>query len=78
MRGNFVLQDIVLNQIRRDKSFATFCTVTGEVFIGKLRGFDYDTVIVDLSEGRQCMLYKKNLVWIEPALPVLIDKEENA
>lgn len=73
MRGNFVLQDIVLNQIRREKSFATFCTVTGEAFVGKLRGFDYDTVIIDLAGGRQIMLYKKNLISIEPQTPVLTD-----
>lgn len=74
MRGNFVLQDIILNQIRREKSFATFCVVTGEVFVGKLRGFDYDTLIIDLSGGRQIMIYKKNLVSIEPQTPVLTDE----
>ena len=74
MRGNFVLQDVVLNHIRREKSVATFCAVTGEVFVGTLRGFDYDTLIIDLSGGRQIMIYKKNLVSVVPQAPVLTDE----
>ncbi len=73
MKNNFVLQDIVLNQIRRDRLTAKFFTTDGSVFSGKLHGFDHETVIVDLLDGNQVMLYKKNLLSVLPPKPVLTD-----
>ncbi len=73
MKNNFVLQDIVLNQIRRERSVAHFSMVDGREVVGKIHGFDHETVIIDLSDGNQMMLYKKNILSVLPSKPVLTE-----
>lgn len=73
MKTNLILQDIVLNQIRRDKSMATVVLSTGQVIKGVVRGFDNFTLILDVDEKTQIMVYKHNLVSVQPIEPVLTD-----
>ena len=73
MKNAFVLQDIILNQIRRERSVAYFSLVDGRAVSGKIHGFDHETVIVDLADGNQMMLYKKNILSVLPPKPVLTD-----
>ena len=77
MRGNFVLQDILLNQMRRERSLARIIAINGVEFRGKIHGFDNETIILDLLDGNQLMLYKKNLLSIMPPSPVLIDPSDD-
>ncbi|MBE7090729.1 MAG: RNA chaperone Hfq [Clostridiales bacterium] len=73
MKNAFVLQDIVLNQIRRERSIAYFSMIDGREVSGKIHGFDHETVIIDLADGNQMMLYKKNILSVLPPKPVLTD-----
>ncbi len=73
MKNNLILQDILLNQIRRDKSIATVVLSTGQTIKGLIRGFDNFTLIMDIDEKTQIMIYKHNLVSVQPAEPVLTD-----
>ena len=75
MHNHFVLEDILLNQIRRDRSIAKIVAANGSVFQGKIHGFDSATIILDLVDGSQTMLYKKNLLSVTPDQPVLTDTE---
>lgn len=73
MKTNLILQDIVLNQIRRDKSIAIVVLSTGQTIKGVIRGFDNFTLILDVDEKTQIMVYKHNLVSVQPTEPVLTD-----
>ncbi|NLK16925.1 MAG: RNA chaperone Hfq [Clostridiales bacterium] len=67
-----ILQDIILNQARREKSKVTVKLVSGDIITGTIRGFDANTLIID-DEDRQIMLYKKNILYVQPSTPVLKD-----
>jgi RNA chaperone Hfq len=77
MHNNFVLQDILLNQIRRERSVAQVVAANGCVFQGKIHGFDNETIILDRLDGSQVLLYKKNLLSVTPNKPVLTETESN-
>ena len=51
------LQDLFLNQARRDRQTVTMFLVNGFQMRGIVRGFDSFVVILE-SEGRQQMIYK--------------------
>lgn len=51
------LQDVILNQARRDKVPVTLFLVNGFQLRGNVRGFDNFTVIVE-SDEKQQMIYK--------------------
>jgi len=77
------LQDIFLNQVRREKTLVTVYLTNGFQFKGYVKGFDSYTVILD-SEGRQQLIYKHALSTISPAKPLNFsfdtydDKEDKA
>lgn len=68
-----VLQDIVLNQVRRDKSIIEVKFVTGDSIKGTIRGFDSETIILDNING-QTMVYKCNVLFVNTPEPVLKDQ----
>lgn len=63
------LQDIFLNQVRREKMLVTVYLTNGFQFKGYVKGFDSYTVILD-SDGRQQLIYKHALSTISPARPL--------
>lgn len=79
------LQDVFLNQARREKITVTIYLTNGFQFKGIVRGFDAYIVILD-CEGRQNLVYKHAISTIIPSRVISIldsidpDKEnaENA
>ena len=63
------LQDLFLNQARRDRQTVTMFLVNGFQMRGIVRGFDSFVVILE-SEGRQQMIYKHAISTIVPQTPV--------
>ena len=59
------LQDVFLNQARREKLTVTIYLTNGFQFKGIVRGFDSYTVILD-CEGRQNLVYKHAISTISP------------
>ena len=60
------LQDVFLNQARRERMPVTLFLMNGFQLRGIIRGFDAFVVIVD-SEGRQQMIYKHAISTVAPA-----------
>ncbi len=59
------LQDIFLNQARRDKLCVTMFLMNGFQLKGVVKGFDSFTVVLD-SEGKQQLIYKHAISTIVP------------
>ena len=51
------LQDVFLNQARKEKTPVTIYLTNGFQFKGTVRGFDSFTVILD-ADGKQNLVYK--------------------
>ncbi|MBI5167274.1 MAG: RNA chaperone Hfq [candidate division NC10 bacterium] len=63
------LQDVFLNQVRREKTPVTIYLTNGFQLKGRVLGFDAFTVIL-LSDGRQLMIYKHAISTISPLKPL--------
>ncbi|MDD2555150.1 MAG: RNA chaperone Hfq [Syntrophaceticus sp.] len=63
------LQDLFLNQVRKEGVMITLYLVNGFQLKGVLRGFDNFTVILD-SDGKQQMVYKHAISTIMPSRPI--------
>lgn len=68
---NLNLQDIFLNQARKNKIIVTIFLVNGFQFRGMVKGFDNFTIILD-SDGKQNLVYKHAVSTIVPAKPISI------
>ena len=68
------LQDMFLNQARKEKLAVTMFLMNGFQLRGIIRGFDGFTVILD-SEGRQQMIYKHAISTVVPVRPVVLEGE---
>ena len=71
MNKNMNLQDVFLNQIRKDKLPATFILTNGFQFKGIVKGFDSYVVILE-SEGKQELVFKHAISTIIPTKPISI------
>ncbi len=60
------LQDLFLNQARRERMPVTMFLMNGFQLRGVIRGFDAFVVIVE-SEGKQQMIYKHAISTVAPA-----------
>lgn len=65
MNKNMNLQDLFLNQARKDKITVTVYLTNGFQFKGKVRGFDNYIVILD-CDGKQNLVYKHAISTIIP------------
>lgn len=65
------LQDIFLNQVRKEKTPITIFLTNGFQIKGVARGFDSFTVVVD-TDGKQQLVYKHAISTIIPSKPVNI------
>lgn len=65
------LQNVFLNQARREKITVTIYLTNGFQFKGVVRGFDSFTVILD-CEGRQNLVYKHAISTIIPSKTISI------
>jgi len=69
MKNNINLQDVFLNQVRRENIQITIYLVNGFQLKGYVKGFDNYTIVLD-SEGKQQMIYKHAVSTISPVVPV--------
>ena len=65
------LQDVFLNQARKDKISLTIYLTNGFQFKGTVKGFDNFTVILD-CEGKQNLVYKHAISTIMPSKAINI------
>ena len=68
---NLNLQDVFLNQARKERIRVTFYLVNGFQFRGMVKGFDNYTVILE-SDGKQQLVYKHAISTIIPQRPIAI------
>lgn len=66
------LQDIFLNQVRKDKTVVTMFLMNGFQMHGTVKGFDGFTIILD-TEGKQQLIYKHAISTIVPPRPVELE-----
>ena len=67
------LQDVFLNQARKEKLAVTMFLMNGFQLRGVIRGFDGFTVILD-SDGKQQMIYKHAISTVVPARPIALEE----
>ena len=77
MKSQINLQDVFLNQVRKDKTAITIFLLSGFQIKGIVTGFDNFTVVID-SEGKQQLIYKHAISTIIPSRPVNFIAAENA
>lgn len=76
MNKNMNLQDIFLNQARKDKTIVTTYLTNGFQFKGIVKGFDSYVVILE-SEGKQELVFKHAISTIVPSKPIpILDSEQ--
>ena len=63
------LQDLFLNQTRKDRQIVTLFLMNGFQMRGVVRGFDSFTVVLE-TDGKQQLIYKHAISTIMPAEPV--------
>lgn len=69
------LQDVFLNQCRKEHVFVTIYLTNGFQFKGAVKGFDNYIVILDV-EGKQQLVYKHAISTIIPFKPVSMMADE--
>jgi host factor-I protein len=71
MNKTINLQDVFLNQCRKEKIVVTIFLTNGFQFKGMVRGFDNYVVILD-CDGKQQLVYKHAISTVAPARAVSI------
>ena len=74
-KPNIILQDVFLNQVRKEHVPVTIHLMNGFQIKGLVRGFDNFTVILE-CEGKQLMVYKHAISTITPAKSVFFSFSE--
>jgi len=69
------LQDLFLNQARRERSQITMFLMNGFQLHGIVRGFDNFTVVLE-SDGKQQLIYKHAISTVVPPRPISLDSED--
>ena len=76
MNKTINLQDVFLNQCRKDKILVTIFLTNGFQFKGIVKGFDNYAVILD-CDGKQELVYKHAISTIVPVKPIpILDAEQ--
>ena len=76
MNKNINLQDVFLNQVRKEHVPVTVYLTNGFQLRGMGKGFDNFTVVLD-SEGKQQLVYKHAISTVSPMKAVNIIFNEN-
>ncbi|MCR5816951.1 MAG: RNA chaperone Hfq [Ruminococcus sp.] len=77
MNKNINLQDVFLNQARKERMSVTMILVNGYQFRGTVKGFDSYVVILDV-DGKQNLVYKHAISTIVPTSAInLLENAEN-
>ena len=76
MNKSMNLQDVFLNQLRKDRIQANFILTNGFQFKGIVKGFDSDVVILE-CDGKQEMVFKHAISTIVPSKQIsILDSEQ--
>ena len=70
------LQDIFLNNARKERIPVTIFLVNGVQLKGIVKGFDSFTVVLD-SDGKQQLVYKHAISTVSPAKPFLFNSAQD-
>ncbi len=73
MKNQLVLQDIILNYVRRERLEVKVVLSNGDDLNGIIHGFDSNTIILTKDES-QYLLYKANVIAVISPVQVLQDK----
>lgn len=76
MNKNIVIQDVFLNQVRKEKIPVTVFLTNGFQFKGIIKGFDGFVVVLD-CDGKQNLVYKHAISTITPSKSVAILDADN-
>lgn len=76
MKNNINLQDIFLNQVRKETIPITIYLVNGFQLKGLVKGFDNYTIVLD-SDGKQQLIYKHAISTISPGTAVNFMQNRN-
>ncbi|HZK26952.1 MAG TPA: RNA chaperone Hfq [Thermoclostridium sp.] len=76
MNKNINLQDVFLNQVRKEHAPVTVYLTNGFQLRGLVKGFDNFTVVLD-SEGKQQLVYKHAISTVTPMKAMNIIFNEN-
>ena len=71
MTKSINLQDVFLNQARKNKISVTIYLVNGFQFKGMVKGFDSYSVILD-CDGKQNLVYKHAISTITPSKSISV------
>ena len=71
MNKGINLQDVFLNQVRKEKIGVTIFLTNGYQFRGSVKGFDNYVVILE-CEGKQNLVYKHAISTIVQTYPISI------
>lgn len=77
MKNQINLQDLILNQIRKENIPVTIYLVNGFQLKGLIRGFDNFTVVLEF-EGKQQMVYKHAISTVSPNRSVNLMADSSA
>jgi len=79
MKTQINLQDIFLNQVRKEKQAITVFLLSGFQIRGLVTGFDNYTVVLD-CDGKQELIYKHAISTIIPTRPInfMVAEKEQA
>lgn len=69
------LQDIFLNNARKEKIPVTIFLMNGVRLEGIVKGFDSFTVVLD-SMGKQQLVYKHAISTVSPSKPILFNNSQ--
>ena len=70
------LQDIFLNNARKNKIQVVIYLANGFKLKGFVKGFDSFTVVLD-QEGEQMLVYKHAITTVTPSKPILFTDDKN-
>ena len=76
MNKSINLQDVFLNQVRKEHIPVTIYLTNGFQLRGQVKGFDSFTVVLD-SEGKQQLVYKHAISTVSPLKAVNFIFNEN-
>lgn len=68
------LQDLFLNQLRKEKSVVTMFLMNGFQLHGVVKSFDGFTVVMD-SDGKQQLIYKHAISTVVPPKPLTFEMD---
>jgi len=75
------MQDMILNNMRKDRQMVTMHLVNGLPLKGYVRAFDSFVIVMDSPEGKQMMVYKHAVSTLTPSRPVPyahgLEREDN-